>query len=285
VTAVVDRLEEAGKRETDLQTEWMLVEGTEPDEKQFCSYMGSLGLSPYVQNDPIENTLERILPLIGERIVADLCLASTPENFELAARAAESAIRTAEITPASNLEPLASISPPADNLSTPAWHRGVEAARRVRRKLGIKDTDPRGGTKLFETLKIDPSRKAEHVRSEAETMPIVGAVIREDQTAYVALLQQTEVQRRFAAARAAYTAWTAEQRRDKRLMSLAVTRDQQASRAFAAELMAPFGYLRAEARKSRLSQDQVFELADNLNIGADVVQKQALNNGLRITPL
>jgi hypothetical protein len=285
VTAVATRLESAGLVDTDLQEEWALVKATTPDEERFCRNMGALGLSPYVRNDPIEKTLERILPLLGDRVVTDLCLASAPENFEAVARAAELAITSATATPASTLEPLSTISPPAENLSTPAWHRGVEAARKVRRKLGIKDADPRGGTKLFEILKIDPSRKVDHLRIEAEAMPIVGAVVRDDQAAHVALLQKGEVQRRFAAARAAYTAWTGERKGDKRLMSLAVTRDQQASRAFAAELMAPFSYLRANAKRSRLSQDQVFELADNLNIGADVVQKQALNNGLQITPL
>jgi hypothetical protein len=54
-----------------------------------------------------------------------------------------------------------------------------------------------------------------------------------------------------------------------------VTRDQQANRAFAAELTAPVSFHRKHARRSKLTQDQVFDLAAELEIGADVVSKQA----------
>jgi hypothetical protein len=68
-------------------------------------------------------------------------------------------------------------------------------------------------------------------------------------------------------------------------LTSAVTRDQQASRAFAAELTAPFAFLRAKAKHSKLKQDQVIDLSAELDIGSDVVSKQALNNGLQVVPM
>jgi nitrogen fixation protein FixH len=111
-----------------------------------------------------------------------------------------------------------------------------------------------------------------------------GAVARNHLEASIALLQQGSVQRRFSAARAIFTAWTAGQE-ESRFLTSAVTRDQQASRAFAAELTAPYALLRARARQSKLTQDQVFDLAAELQIGSDVVSKQALNNGLQVRPV
>jgi hypothetical protein len=282
VQNVAVRLDRCSISGMGLQEAWNLIEGTAEDELQFCRFMGALGLSPYIANETVENILDRVLPILGERLTMDLCFASISEDLDAMAQAAELAQSLANSAPESTLEPLATISVPSDNPSVPAWRRGVETAKRVRSGFGIKETDPNGATRFFEKLNIDPNRTP--ARNAAQTGNIVGAVARADQTLRVALLQQTLSQRCFAAARAAYTAWTSE-RQESRLLTLAVTRTQQANRAFAAELTAPFAYLRAHAQEgSKLSQDRVYELAANLHIGADVVQKQALNNGLQIVP-
>jgi len=169
---------------------------------------------------------------------------------------------------------------PVDNLADPAWQHGVNAAKRLRTKLGIGDTDPNGATCVFERLGLDTGQFGIHF---ADGVSLTGAVSRFDGEAQVTLLQPAKPQRRFAAARAVFSAWTAETQ-EKRFLTSAVIRDQQASRAFAAELTAPLSLLRGRARRSKLSQDQVFDLAAELQIGADVISKQALNNGLQVTP-
>jgi hypothetical protein len=281
VQAVATRLSECSTSGMGLQETWSLIEGTAEDEIQFCQFLGALGLSPYIPCKEVEDILDRVLPILGERLTMDLCLASTPQDIKATSQAAEVASAFAASAPESTLEPLATISVPSDNPSAPAWRRGVEAAKRIRSRLGIKDTDPNGATQFFERLNIDPNRV---ILNTGQVGNVVGAVAREDQTLRVALLQQTFNQRRFAAARAVYTALTSEQK-ERRLLTLALTRTQQANRAFAAELTAPVAYLRAHAKAgSKLPQELVYELAADLHIGADVVQKQAQNNGLKIVP-
>ncbi|MET4036836.1 MULTISPECIES: hypothetical protein [unclassified Bradyrhizobium] len=56
------------------------------------------------------------------------------------------------------------------------------------------------------------------------------------------------------------------------------------NRAFAAEITAPRNLIRAKARRNRLSHDDVYDLAGDLQIGPDVVKKQALNNGIEVAP-
>src|SRR5713101_5045466 len=205
VGGAITRLKDCAIDGTSLQEAWNLVESTAEDEIQFCQFVGALGLSPYAADDRVECVLDRALSNIGPRLTMDLCLASTPESIESGARTAELAHATTNAAPMSTLEPLATIPLPAENYSVPAYRRGVQAAKRARSKLGIKETDPRGANLLFEKLKIDPTRKVQNADSGV-SISIVGAVARESLSAQVALLQPMEIQRRFAAARAAYTA-------------------------------------------------------------------------------
>lgn len=283
VTNVVLRLRNKQVISTPLQQLWEMVEGTTAEEAQFCRLIGALGMSPYVSNPAIENALESSFAALGERLLMDLCLACTPEDFFSEAQKAQEMLAAIETVPSSTLAPLSAIPLPPDGISLPAWRRGVNAAKRLRQKLGIDDTDAHGANRLFDLLHLDTERRGSIGKDVHCDVPIiVGVVQRSDQDARIALLQQNEQQRRFAAARGVYAAWSSEQQNDSRLLTPAVTRDQQASRAFAAEMMAPLAYIRSQVKGSKISQDRIFDLASNLNIGADVVRKQAQNNGLQV---
>jgi hypothetical protein len=282
---VVTRLADFSILGTVLQELWELIEGTTPDEIPFCEYIGALGLSPYSVGDDIEAILDRALSVLGERATLDLCLASTPDNFALAARDAALAHSGINAAQNSTLEPLSNISAPPENYALPAHRRGAQAAKRIRTKLGISDADPHGVDRLFELLKIDPSNATSSTVSSTVEIPISGLTDRDNQDVRIVLLQPTLKQRRFAAARAAYTAWTFEQPRESRLLTQAVTRDQQANRAFAAEMTSPFAFIRSQAKGSKISQDRIFEIAEALNIEPGLVRKHAQNNGLVVTPV
>jgi hypothetical protein len=283
VQGVVDRLIECNLGDTCLQEAWSSIVETDEEERQFCQFVGALGGSPYDLSEEIASSLERLLGTIGERLLMDLCLVAKEEEFASVAMIAERAAVSTRSAAISTLEPVSSIAIPADSFSAPAWRRGVRTAERIRAKFGIKDTDPRGATRIFEALRIDTGRRDGALNSDEE-LTIVGAVERNDLDARVALLQSTELKRRFAAARAIFSALTTDKKQESRLLTLAVTRDQQASRAFAAELTAPLALIRSHAKKASLSQSKVFDLAADLEISADVVSKQALNNGIRVTP-
>jgi hypothetical protein len=283
VEAVVTRLSEKNISKTILQDMWSLVLDTSEDEKQFCELMGALGLSPYVGHNHAEAALEAAMGELGPRFLMDLCLVSTPENLRAATVMAKAAHREAPNVQVSTLEPLNAIQPPPDADSLPAWRRGTQAAKRARDKLGIDERDPNGANFFFEMLHVSSARSNVQPNAGLGTS-IVGAVEREDQEARIVLIQESETQRRFAAARGTYAAWCAMSPKESRLLTSAVTRDQQASRAFAAEMTAPLAYIRKVIRGRRLSSNHVFDIASDLNIGPDVVWKQALNNGLDISP-
>jgi len=281
ISAVCARLEQNSIRETTLHASWQMVQDVVPDERQFCEFAGALGLSPYEVTDHTAALLDRLFEKLGQRLLMDLCLVALPGSFDAIAGAAEAAFDCLSSVPAANLSPLLTVSMPADNYALPAWRRGVQAAKQLRKRLGISDTDPAGAARVFEQINLDTDRCSTQFANDAS---LTGVMLRSGEEAHVALPQLVATQRRFTAARGVFSAWTAEQH-ERRFLTSAVTRDQQANRAFAAELTAPFALLRARSKQSKLSQDQVFDLATELQIGADVVSKQALNNGLQVRAL
>ena len=281
VGGVSERLSEGQISGSSLQEAWELITETTAEEFFFCRSMGALGISPYAQNDAIEAVLDRAVSTLGERLTLDMCLVSTPENFSDVAQVAQTAKASSDKGSEISLEPLARIAPSSENYSIPAWRRGEQAAKRMRIALDIRDNDPRGADVLFEKLKFDAEQIVVTEQRDSGVSPISGLVSKEDLCARAALLQPLQLQRRFSAARATYTAWASEPN-TSRLITQAVTRDQQASRSFAAEITAPIAYLRSMSRGGRLSHEQVFELAANLNIGPDVVKKHAQNKGLHV---
>jgi hypothetical protein len=280
VSAVCVRLQDSHIADTGLQHAWQAVQEITEEEVQFCRFAGALGLSPHEVNDNTCSLLERLLAKLGERLLMDLCLVAPAASFEAIAGAAELAFDGIDKAAAAAFEPLLEMPVPADNFSGEAWERGVRAAKLLRKRFDIHDTDPAGATRVFERLKIRTDRHGSAAGLESN---LTGAVARHDVKAQIALLQPLLTQRRFAAARAIFAGWAATPD-ESRFLTSAVTRDQQANRAFAAELTAPYALLRSRARNSRLTQDQVFDLAAELQIGNDVVWKQALNKGLQVRP-
>jgi hypothetical protein len=279
VGAVCSRLDQSHVHGTGLHEAWQSVLDVAPDEELFCRFAGALGLDPHDVSDTTAALLDRLLERLGERLLMDLCLVAPATSFEAIAGAAEAAFLGINTVDAADIQPLLQMPTPSDNFAVPAWRRGVQAAKRLRSKMGVEETDSSGASRVFERLGLHTDRYGEHFANEVS---LTGAVARSDDEARVALLQPMLTQRRFAAARAIFTAWTSDQH-EMRFLTSAVTRDQQASRAFAAELTAPYALLRKRSKHSLLTQDQVFDLAAELQIGADVVSKQALNNGLQVT--
>ncbi len=292
VSGVVALLVKNSVLETDLQGEWAMISDVADDEVEFCQLLGALGLSPFAAPDSIAALLEAA----GERhpfaSLLDLCQSSTPAALEASLALADKAKELTANAPEAEFEPLFRRSPPADNFSGPGWRHGVNAAKAARAALSINEGDPEGSSKLFDLLKIDLSAGGEDVGQGAgsnqptidvgESGTIVGAVERDETRSKIALLQRARPQRKFTAARAAYLAWTSETAHTSRLMTTAVTRDQQASRAFAAELTAPISYIRRHATGRKLTQDDVYSLSNRLGIAPDVVRKQATNNNISI---
>jgi len=280
VARVVKWIGRAALEGSNLIENWDAIRDTDPDEQIFCQLMGALGLSPYVTNKAAEELVERAVSGLGEDLALDLCLAAKPENLNQTLKAA--LLAHSNMVVRAEIGPLLTAGALADPVSLPGWRRGVQAARKARETLSIRDDDPEASNRLFERLKIDLDGSGMQGVAEDDAV-VLGVVEREGKEVRFGLTQSTRAQRRFTAARAAFAAWTAELPTSAKFLTLAVTREQQASRAFAAEITAPIAYLRKRARGSKISDTSIFELAGELQVSAEVVRNQLVNNGLTLT--
>ena len=279
-----ERLRTFGIEDTNFQAAWNEISNLSPEEKAFCELIGSLGLAPSCVNDEISNAVEKLLGILGPRAVRDFCLAVAPAQVLTSmASAEEISERLPKLTDA-KLDALIKTDLPSENFKAPSWRRGMQAAKNLREKLGIDVKDENGATKIFEVLNIDLSHFDSKSKKSGSAL-FSGAIDRQGNVAKIALLAEGTSHRRFAAGRATYLTWVSGNEA-RRLMTNAVTRDQQASRQFAAEILVPQSYLKVLAQsKGKLSHDHVIEIAQSRGAMPDVAFKQAYNAGISVAAI
>jgi hypothetical protein len=110
--------------------------------------------------------------------------------------------------------------------------------------------------------------------------PIQGATSRLDKTIKLALSSGTD--KEFSVARASFLAWTSGDH-ESRLVTTARTRQQRASRAFGAELLAPADYLKKRlGREKDVSPFTLDKVSGEIGVASTIVRLQAKNIGYRI---
>jgi hypothetical protein len=252
---------------------------TEPEAEAYCRHVGALGLDPYIEHSEVDALLDRIVAEFAPSIVWDICKAARPDTLAATVGAAQAAQERLEAADRSTLAPLTRTAVPPDRPEYPAWRFGLESANAVREAVGIDPGDPSGGDRFFQALDVGLEQKDGPADADAPTY----AMVQRRETEFrIGLLHRRERSRRFHAARAAFLAWQG-QPFDCRLVTPAVERDQQAGRAFAAELLAPIRYIRQRAGQHALSYYLVEDIAEDLKVDSAVVAYQARNNGLSVS--
>jgi hypothetical protein len=278
VGETVKRLAARQRLDTPLAQLWSAHQSLMPDERMLCALLGALGIAPGDASDEVVAATELMLTTLGQRPTRDFCLAATPGDMEASQPYLDAVARTLQKAPEAALDPLLKVDLPDENYGAPSWRRGRTAADRVRSFLKVGVQNANAADILFEKMSVDP---AIHTTINGAP-PFAGAVSRSDGRANIALLQADLAARRFSAARAAYLAWASEPH-SQRLVTNAVTRDQQASRSFAAEMLIPQAYLLGLAgTKKTLHVEQLHEAARARKVMPDVAFKQATNAGIRI---
>ena len=273
------RLAACGIQHTPMQKAWKCVEGTTAEQEIFCRLAGALGMNPYSAGERVIQAISALYDLVGEQAAADLCMASSEEDIDANAQLVSAMTATLNGPHNSTLLPLETLRLPPDKLDAPAWSRGKNAAIAVRKVLGVSSSDHQGADKFFEQLQLDISAGIHYISEEE---PIcAGGVDRQEQELAVALVQKQAEARRFAACRAIFLGLSSPTL-SRRVLTNTVARDQQASRAFAAEMLVPSNYIKDVARRQGLNREIVGEIARERRAGVGAVSWQAVNNGLVI---
>jgi hypothetical protein len=279
IEAVLAHMSEQGVKESEAHAAWKRVVDTSSDDELYCRLIGSMGLSPYVEHPAIDEALDGIANEVTGSVLTDLCDAATLSSF---ARAAEFTKRISEALDKSSsieLEPVLKIKQPEDNVRQ-AYEWGYNAASQVRSALGIPHDRPDGRLEFFRELGFDPKTSTDIGSPVSNIFPIQGAVSRVHKTMKLALSSGTD--KEFSAARGSFLAWVSNVD-SSRLVTTARTREQQASRAFGAELLAPAEFLRKRLGKELdVSPFTLDKVSDEIGVASTIVRLQARNNGYRI---
>ncbi len=278
IEKVLQKLSDDGIKTSTAHDAWERVTKTAKDEEAYCRLIGSMGLSPYISHPEIDAAMDGIASEISESMLADLCEATNLGTFSRAVDLTSAISKALAQAKAVDITALRVAKKPADT-TTRAFEWGYRATNAAREAFGIAHDDPSGAMAFFEKLRIDPGIGIE-AGIDASSAPIIsGAVVREDDNVRLSLAGSNSAHRKFAAARASFLTWS-ENDNSSRLVTRARTRDQQASRAFAAELLAPAKFLKKRlGERGEVSPFTLDKISDEIGIAPNVVHYQAKNHG------
>lgn len=269
VGSVIDWIDSEGDASRELTDRWSRIVASinDPAERNYCIAAGRLGFDPYDPDAPDIGIFAAALP---EESFDDLCEAVRFD--ELSAASAwlsqqQPLLENAAATDVANFGARPALDP-----TRPAWESGYRAAIALRRTLSLGD-DPLQATRR---LIGEPDERLFH----GEAPPAVeGLLVREENCVRSLVQARSNAQWRFRKCRAAFLGWGAEPEAYP-LLTTATTHIQQASRAFAAELLCPVDFLRNSAGRHGLTGDQIIDIADALDCQALIVEHQAYNHGI-----
>lgn len=270
VESVIERSSKTTLRRQTLQEAWDRIQSSmaEPDELGYCTVAGRLGLDPY---DPDAVDLTQFADGLPDKLFDDLSEAVEVDVLG----GAVAWLR--EIEPSLALSPEVELHrfgvPVEDNLDHPAWVSGEASAIALRAVSGFRNDHPKKVVEELLGAAVYPGR--------TETGPNgLSAVVRRlDHSAQIATIARSARQRRFRACAATYIAWTSTAGED-RATTEAITRRQQAGRAFAAEMLAPKEALLERASRYGFDSDDLEDLAGDFVCPYSTIMWQAHRAGI-----
>lgn len=260
-----------------LRANWEAITNADPQEVAFCRAAGRMGLDPYDISAWPTGLVELLETLSEENpspIVTDFLSSAAVENAAPLWKWVNQAQQTGNLGPAAAPSPL-----PLELDTYAAGQAGVSAAHRLRQQLGIDNP---------------PLPSVEGVANEIGLGPIVyedynhlpGTSIRAavgwqagGKAVVLGPKPPSMESQRFLLARGLFHA-TFMCQRGARLITRAHDWDQQASRGFAAELLAPRAAL-AAAIPADLDEDEradvITSLAERYRVHPELVRRQLQN--------
>jgi hypothetical protein len=264
-----------------LRADWDAITNSDREELAFCFAAGRLGLDPYCTRDWNPGLAELIATDIGthlnEPLVEDLLESADPASASDLWRWSRDAQQSFGLESGSVERLIPSVLPRY------AKDHGYATARMVRSSAGLAVDRP-----IIDIAALARSSNlARFAFTPLNHLPgqMVHAAVgwRGDSEAVVVGPQPKLARsQRFLEARGLYHALVGCQR-GARLVTRARTWDQQASRAFAAELLAPQQALAANARPDMESDERdslTQELAQRYDVSSEVVRLQLQNEGV-----
>ncbi len=261
-----------------LRSDWLAITNADVEERTFCRAAGRLGLDPYALSEWEPGLSDLLSSDLGQRLdeplVEDMLESVSPITIApwwTWVAGAESALALAG----------RSIALPKPRTMQLPKDYGYYLAGKVRNEAGVNKIDPIDEVKLTAQKSMDIKIKLNNY-NHVPGREVLAAVGWSDGNGLIAgPLPSRDESRRFLEARGTYQLIAACQN-GPRLLTRAHTWDQQASRAFAAELLAPQDALAGHASPDMDVDDQadlINSLARRYCVSTEVIRLQLANSG------
>lgn len=273
IAAVLERLESQGIDPGGLAEDWHSITSLDEAERSFCTAAGRFGLDPFEADDRQSQLIERLCASTSPELQDDMFSLGTPQQVhdaQDALRAAQAAASNSSVAPAWKKLDRSAFAMRADR---PAWRPGFEAARAARQALSL-GSDP---------VEFENDLAIEAAEVSCPLDRLVGVVDAEGPGC--ALSSRHGVSHRFAIARAVGGYLLSPPGAPTLLTKMNSDR-QAATRAFAAEFLAPSSGLRTRLGSKAghwIDPETVDELAEEFAVSSRVIVHQVENHRLGVT--
>jgi len=266
-------------RVVELKENWRAIRGADPDETKFCVAAGRLGVDPYdpaQMHDGLAAFIEAAFRDPDLPVARDLTEAAEVDSV------AEQWSWVRQTTAAWKLGPIAKPPPVVAGASgqSPSRH-GYRMAALVRDRAGLGPSQPvRSMEDVAKAVAGGSLRNEDRNHVPGHNIRAVVGWAGQNEIIVAGPCPPRAGNARFLAARGLYHALFACDR-SERLVTERYTWDQQASRAFAAEFLAPQTALTARTQ-GRADRTKIDELAAEFQASAIVIEKQLENAGVTL---
>jgi hypothetical protein len=287
IREVVQRLNDVGVADTRLHEEWREIEDAlrNPEEASFCKVYSALGQDPFDVDPALASAIEAWSRKLDEVALSELFVSSDGPHAEdslnwlggVVDQMDRSAIAWKRL-PMIRQEFHRTIG--KREAFMPPWELGYRVADDLRAHLKLNGTRFASLPQLFEVLGCTDAEQG-LVHIEPDPKASVDGVARLDATGqpFFATSRLDHRSRKFALCRSLFD-YLGMGEDSVRVSTKTHSARQQASRAFAAEFLAPSDLLSARVQDDVLDLEQVKSLADEFGVSEMVVQHQLENHGI-----
>ena len=306
IDIVLDRVTHlADERVRELTAQWRAIQGADAEEQQFCTLAGRMGLDPYDRNemtDDLARFLEQTITNPDDALVRDLTELARPDSIEeqwqwLTRVSGELQLGPVVLPGSLNIASTA-ISPPqfgflpgfsgialprvaSTAISPPQF--GYRLARKIRDDYAISADVPLGSVEEVAAAVVGgPFRVHDQEQVPGQGIRAIVGGSRDGGVVTAGPQPAHPSSQRFLTARSLYHVLVTSQK-SQRLVTDAYSWHQKASRAFAAELLAPWDGLARRIESSPVDRETIEDLGRVYNTSTMVITRQLENAGIPLS--
>ncbi len=290
IEGVINRLIQNNIHDTILQREWEAISNTFKEEEEFCVLAASIGLDPYDLSDHKKNLILQAHKKLPGPLVSEFFTICRERKIEADTKVVLKALeKIHNKTVSDNKETIAPLQKIREDLmgqqnikpTSEPWVTGYEAAKTLRRKLKLNGEVLVELNDLEKAIRLPKNELDQYVEYDAqlpETLQVVAGLNKSDHPGFIFREKKTaSAGKKFLLTRSLYN-YFFESSSDPYLITFSHTDLQKKNRAFAAEFLVPANTLKKKVKKGTISEEEIGELAEEMNVSTMLVGHQIENH-------